>query len=142
MSDPFELNRFIDAQDHIYDSVVSELKNGDKRGHWMWYVFPQVKGLGSTPTSVRFAISSIDEARAYLNHPILGERLKQCTQLVLSINGRTSAQIFHYPDTLKFRSCMTLFDVASESSGIFNDALKKYFDGSTDQRTIDILNNA
>ena len=142
MNDLFDLNRFVDAQNHIYDSVVSELKNGEKRGHWMWYIFPQVKGLGSTSTSVRFAISSKNEAISYLNHPILGERLKQCTELVLNINGRTSEQIFHYPDTLKFRSCMTLFDVASESDGIFKDAIQKYFGGSADQRTIDILNSA
>jgi uncharacterized protein (DUF1810 family) len=142
MNDLFDLSRFVDVQHPIYDSVVSELRNGEKRGHWMWYIFPQVKGLGVTSTSVRYAISSKDEAIAYLGHPILGGRLKYCTELVLGINDRTAAQIFHYPDTLKFCSCMTLFDVASGSDGIFKDALQKYFDGRSDQRTIDILSNA
>lgn len=142
MDDLFDLNRFIDAQNHIYDSVVDELRNGEKQGEWMWYIFPQIKGLGVTSTSVRYAISSKNEAIAYLNHPILGERLRQCTELVLNISGRTSEQIFDYTDTLKFRSCMTLFDIVSERDGIFRDALQKYFGGSPDQRTIDILSNA
>lgn len=94
MNDFFNLNRFVVAQSHVYDSVVSELKNGEKQGCWMWYIFPQVKGLGLTSTSVQFAISSKDEAIAYLNHPLLGERLRQCTKLVLDINGRTSEQYF------------------------------------------------
>ena len=135
MNDKFHLNRFLVAQDCIYDSVISELKSGEKHGHWMWYIFPQINGLGSTEMPMQFAISSDEEALAYLDHPILGERLKQCAEIVLNINERTAEQIFRYPDALKFCSCMTLFDVVSGDNELFQQAINKFFDGVSDQRT-------
>ena len=141
MSDIHNLTRFVDAQKGVYDSVVQELRNGMKRGHWMWYIFPQIAGLGMTATSQMYAIESIDEAKAYYAHPILGSRLQECTQLVMNVKGRTAKEIFGYIDNLKFRSCMTLFGCASDE-GVFRDALDKYFDGEADQLTLDILKAA
>lgn len=141
MSDIHNLTRFVDAQKGVYDSVVQELRNGMKRGHWMWYIFPQIAGLGMTATSQMYAIESIDEAKAYYAHPILGSRLQECTQLVTNVKGRTAKEIFGYIDNLKFRSCMTLFGCAS-GEGVFRDALDKYFDGEADQLTLDILKAA
>ncbi len=109
MSDPHDLQRFVDAQNPVFDQVLSELQAGHKRSHWMWFIFPQIRGLGASPMANRYAISSIAEARAYLGHPILGPRLRECTRLVTEIEGRTIAEIFGYPDDLKFRSSMTLF---------------------------------
>lgn len=136
MSDPFNLQRFIDAQADIYDEVVAELGAGRKRTHWMWFIFPQIKGLGSSPTAVHYAISSRDEAIAYLQHPLLGPRLIECTQLVNAVQGRSISQIFGYPDDLKFHSSMTLFAEAATDNKVFKDALEKYFDGKPDQLTL------
>jgi len=141
MNDIYNLTRFVDAQNHEYESVVQELQNGMKRGHWMWYIFPQIAGLGMSSTSQMYAIKSIDEAKAYYAHPILGSRLQECTQLVMNVKGRTSKEIFGYIDNLKFRSCMTLFDCASDD-GLFRDALDNYFDGEADQLTLNILKAA
>ncbi|MFY4730278.1 DUF1810 domain-containing protein [Nitrospira sp. BLG_2] len=139
MTDIFNLQRFIEAQDPGYRSVLQELRAGHKRGHWMWYIFPQIQGLGESSMSQKYAISSQGEAKAYSEHPILGSRLRECTQLVMNVEGRTADQIFSYPDNLKFRSCMTLFERSATDSSIFRAALLKYFGGEPDQLTLKIL---
>ena len=135
MADPFNLSRFTEAQGRVLAQVRLELRNGQKLTHWMWFVFPQLAGLGSSATARRFAIASLDEARAYLAHPVLGPRLIECTALVNMTNGLTINQIFGYPDYLKFRSSMTLFALANPTERTFADALQKYFDGVPDRRT-------
>jgi uncharacterized protein (DUF1810 family) len=135
MTDP-DLIRFLDAQSQIYAQVIDELTSGRKRSHWMWFIFPQVAGLGQSPTSVRFAISSLDEAREYLTHPVLGPRLKECTKLVLDLEGKTARQIFGPVDELKFRSSMTLFAGAAPEDDLFERCLEKYFAGAPDQATL------
>jgi uncharacterized protein (DUF1810 family) len=136
MSDPHDLQRFVDAQNPVYDKVRSELRDGRKRSHWMWFVFPQIEGLGSSPLARKFAISSLAEATAYLAHPILGPRLAECTGLVNQVEGRRIEQIFGYPDDLKFRSSMTLFGHAAPDNRVFIDALQKYFAGEFDPATL------
>jgi uncharacterized protein (DUF1810 family) len=126
MNDRFNLARFVDAQEHVYDQVRSELRDGLKRSHWMWFVFPQIQGLGFSPMAERYAISSLDEAKAYLRHPVLGARLRECTELVAKTEGLTLHQIFGHPDNLKFRSCMTLFANASGEENPFAEVLKKF----------------
>ena len=139
MADEYNLQRFLDAQDQVYDAVLGELRVGRKSSHWIWFIFPQVTGLSRSGTAQRFAITSLEEAKAYLQHPILGPRLRECTQLVLNVDGRSAEQIFGYPDHLKFRSCLTLFMTATTDDKIFQDALLKYFDGKPDALTLDIL---
>jgi len=139
MSVGYNLQRFLDAQEGVYDIVLDELRAGRKSSHWIWFIFPQIAGLGRSGTAQQFAIGSLDEAKAYLQHPVLGPRLRACTQLVLEVNGRSAEEIFGYPDYLKFRSCMTLFLTAATDNTIFNDALLKYFDGKPDQLTLDLL---
>jgi uncharacterized protein (DUF1810 family) len=139
MIDTFNLQRFIEAQDPGYDSVLEELRAGQKRCHWMWYIFPQIQGLGVSAMSRKYAISSRDEAKAYWEHPILGSRLRECTKLVMNVEGSTAEQIFSYIDSLKFCSCMTLFERSATDPTIFSSALLKYFGGKPDQRTLDIL---
>lgn len=129
MKDQYNLQRFIAAQDKVYKSVLSELRAGRKTSHWMWYIFPQIKGLGSTAISQKYAISSLDEAKAYCENTILWERLCECTELVLSIEGKTIEEIFGSPDYLKFKSCMTLFAEASDQPEIFIQAIDRYYDG-------------
>ena len=141
MSDGFNLQRFVEAQDRVYQSVLEELRGGHKRGHWMWYIFPQLLGLGGSAMSQEYAISSQDEAKAYWEHSILGARLRECTQLVLAVDARTAEQIFSYPDNLKFRSCMTLFEHSVPEPGIFRAALLRYCGGKPDHLTLDILNS-
>jgi uncharacterized protein (DUF1810 family) len=131
MNDPFHLQRFVDAQDPELESVRAELREGRKRGHWMWFVFPQLRGLGSSSTANYFGISSRTEAAAYLEHPILGQRLLECTRLVNSAEGRSIEDIFGGIDALKFRSSMTLFNEVGRDR-VFGDALEKYFGGNTD----------
>jgi uncharacterized protein (DUF1810 family) len=139
MDDPYDLQRFVKAQDRVYEEVCAELREGRKESHWMWFVFPQIKGLGQSQTANTFGISSREEAEAYLNHPILGPRLRECTRLVNLVEGRSSEEIFGYPDYLKFRSCMTLFaQVTTDNEGFVN-ALRKYFDGRADRRTLERL---
>lgn len=135
--DPYNLRRFVEAQDQVIDRVFSELRSGQKRSHWMWFIFPQIKGLGYSAISVKYSISSLDEARSYLNNPILGPRLAECTQLVNQIVGRSLEDIFGYPDGLKFHSSITLFAWAAPENQIFRDALQKYFKGEFDQLTLD-----
>ena len=139
MRDPYDLQRFVDAQNPVYDRVRAELQEGRKRSHWMWFIFPQIAGLGSSPLARRFAISSLSEAAAFLEHPILGPRLAECTKLVNHVEGRTIEQIFGYPDDLKFRSSMTLFARASADNQVFVDALQKHFDGEFDPATLERL---
>jgi uncharacterized protein (DUF1810 family) len=133
------LDRFVIAQESIFKRVLSELRAGTKMGHWMWFIFPQIRGLGRSPTSIEYAISSLDEAQAYLQHPVLGPRLKECTQLVLNVDGRSATDIFGTPDDVKFRSSMTLFAQVSRDDDIFHRALQKYFEGVSDQLTLDRL---
>jgi uncharacterized protein (DUF1810 family) len=137
--DSFYLNRFISAQDKVYNRVLAELKSGQKRSHWMWYIFPQLDGLAQSTTSKYYAIKSTEEAIAYLNHPVLGVRILECANTVLEIEGKTVSEIFGYPDDLKLKSSMTLFsDVATNS--VFARVLDKYFQGEQDDRTLLLLN--
>ena len=139
MNDDFNLQRFIDAQNGIYETALAELTGGSKRNHWMWYIFPQLRGLGLSPTAQFYGIASLDEARAYLAHPVLGPRLRECTRLLLQVKGRTIHEIFGSPDDFKFRSCMTLFGFAAPDEDAFAQALDKHFGGEPDPRTLDLL---
>jgi uncharacterized protein (DUF1810 family) len=135
--DRFHLERFVQAQAGVYEQACAELRAGRKRSHWMWFVFPQVQGLGSSEMAVRYAISGREEARAYLDHPVLGPRLQECTGIVVELEGKSVEEIFGYPDDLKFRSSMTLFaEVEGPSERVFHKALKKYFGGKTDRATL------
>jgi uncharacterized protein (DUF1810 family) len=136
MSDPYDLQRFVDAQNPVYDQVCAELRDRRKKSHWMWFVFPQIAGLGSSPLAHKFAISSLAEATAYLAHPILGPRLAECTGLVNQVEGRPIGQIFGYPDDLKFRSSMTLFAHAAPDNRVFIEALQKYCKSEFDPATL------
>lgn len=137
MSDPYDLARFVDAQTPAYERACEELRAGAKRGHWMWFVFPQIEGLGHSETARRFAISCRDEAAAYLRHPILGPRLRRCAELVNGVNGRSAREIFGSPDDLKFHSSMTLFASVASDNAVFEQALKKYFAGRLDRLTME-----
>jgi uncharacterized protein (DUF1810 family) len=136
-NDPYDLRRFVDAQRDCFEQVCSELSQDRKQSHWMWFIFPQLKGLGHSAMADRYAISSLQEAEAYLRHPTLGPRLRHCTQLVMLVAGRSIGQILGSPDDLKFRSSMTLFANTAAENKIFKDALQKYFAGIPDQLTID-----
>jgi uncharacterized protein (DUF1810 family) len=136
MADRFDLQRFVEAQAPIYAQVCQELRAGRKESHWIWYIFPQIAGLGQSPTSVRFAISSLDEASAYLSHPILGPRVKECATLAFNVEGKTARQIFGGIDELKFRSSMTLFMKAAPEAAVFQQCLDKYFGGDPDPATL------
>ncbi|HEV2272451.1 MAG TPA: DUF1810 domain-containing protein [Steroidobacteraceae bacterium] len=133
------LEHFVQAQEPVIDQVLAELRAGRKTSHWMWFVFPQIQGLGHSPTAQRFAIASRDEAAAYLQHPVLGPRLRECTRLVNEIQRRSIEEIFGYPDYLKFRSSMTLFAHAAADNQVFVAALDKYFGGEYDPLTLDRL---
>ena len=133
------LQRFIDAQKHQYQDAIHELQNGRKRTHWMWFIFPQLDGLGHSDITQHYAIKSADEAHAYHDHPLLGARLIECTLTVLNINGQTVLDIFGYPDNLKFHSCMTLFSAISEPDSVFELAINKYYNSKPDQSTLNIL---
>ena len=138
-NDPYDLQRFVDAQNRIYDTAVDELVAGRKRSHWMWFVFPQLRGLGSSPTAVRFGISSIDEARAYLAHELLGPRLHECARLVARVDGRSADEIFGWPDDMKLRSSMTLFARAADDNDDFVAVLQKFYGGEEDSATLSRL---
>ncbi len=138
-TDPYDLQRFVDAQAPVFERVCEELREGHKSSHWIWFIFPQIAGLGHSETARRFAISSRDEAAAYLAHPLLGPRLYDCTRLVNRIEGRTAREIFGQPDDLKFCSSMTLFAAAAPNNAIFEEALQKYFDGVSDRQTLERL---
>ena len=139
MVDPFNLYRFVTAQAAVYPQVLAELSAGRKRGHWIWFIFPQMKGLGHSAQSDYYGIGSLEEAAAYERHPLLGPRLVECTQSVNQVEGRTIREILGPPDDLKFRSSMTLFAHAAEDATVFNNALKKYFDGEADSLTLNLL---
>ncbi|WP_340121149.1 DUF1810 domain-containing protein [Methylobacter svalbardensis] len=138
-SDNVDLSRFTSAQESIYDSVLAELRNGRKRTHWMWYIFPQIDGLGHSTTSKHYAIKSIEEARQYLNHPVLGKRLLECAEAVFTVEGRSISEIFGYPDNLKLKSSMTLFACVADPYSMFSRILDKYFNGEKDALTLQLL---
>ena len=137
--DPHDLQRFVEAQDEVIEQVKRELRSGRKRTHWMWFVFPQMAGLGSSRMAQRYAIGSREEAEAYLAHPTLGPRLRECTGLVNAVESRTADEIFGSPDDLKFRSSMTLFDAVADDPEPFETALERYYDGDRDERTLELL---
>jgi uncharacterized protein (DUF1810 family) len=139
VNDPHDLQRFVEAQNPVFDKVCAELRQGRKQTHWMWFIFPQIKGLGNSPMAIEFAISSREEAEAYLKHPVLGPRLRECSTLVNLVESRSINQIFGYPDDLKFRSSMTLFANTTCENQIFKDALTKYFAGEPDRSTVERL---
>ena len=138
-SDPFQLSRFVKAQDQIYDRALAELKSGRKRSHWMWFVFPQIEGLGFSATTQYYSIKSLEEARQYLEHPVLGKRLRECTETILALEGLSASSIFGYPDDLKLKSSMTLFASVAEGHSVFMRVLEKYHQGNKDERTVAIL---
>ena len=136
MADPFNLERFVEAQAPVYEQARRELKAGRKQSHWMWFIFPQIAGLGQSAISIRFAISSLNEAKAYLTHPVLGPRLRECARLALDVEGRTARDIFGAVDEMKFRSSMTLFGRAAPDEDLFQRCVDKYFAGSPDPATL------
>ena len=138
-NDPYDLLRFVAAQASVMDSVRAELAAGCKRSHWMWFIFPQLAGLGRSATARHYALSGLAEARAYLAHPLLGPRLRECAGLVAATEGRTVQQIFGAPDDLKFHSSMTLFAAAAPGPGVFADCLHRYFGDRTDAATLVLL---
>lgn len=137
--EPYDLQRFVHAQDRMYDTVIDELRGGRKRSHWIWFVFPQLRGLGGSPTAVQYGIASLDEARAYLAHEVLGPRLRECAQLVAAIDGRSVGDIFGFPDDLKVRSSMTLFARATDDNADFRAVLDKFYNGEEDPLTVELL---
>ena len=141
-SDPFDLQRFVDAQEGVYPSVTAELGAGLKTSHWMWFVFPQLKGLGRSSTALHFGLGSLDEARAYWRHPVLGTRLLQCCTLLLALPpGRSALQVFGSIDVLKLRSCLTLFERAAPSEAVFGALLERFYGGERDAATLTLLRN-
>ena len=139
MSDPYDLSRFVDAQERVYDDAVSELRAGRKTSHWMWFVFPQIAGLGRSPTAQRYAIGSLGEAEAYVAHPVLGARLRECARVLSELEGRSAEQVFGALDAQKLRSSMTLFARAAPDEPLFRDVLARYFGGEQDRATLQRL---
>ena len=137
--DPFDLARFIRAQEAVYERALAEIRAGDKRSHWMWFIFPQVDGLGFSATAKHYAIKSAEEARQYLAHPVLGARLVACAAAVLAVEGRSAPVIFGSPDDLKLKSCMTLFESVAGPGSVFGQVLDRYYQGQRDTRTQEIL---
>jgi len=137
--DPYWLSRFVTAQERDYDRALAEIRRGRKTSHWMWYVFPQFRGLGHSAMSEMYAIGSLDEARAYLAHPVLGPRLIECAEAVLAVSGRSATEIFGWPDDMKLQSSATLFAAASAPASVFHRILDQYYDGRHDTRTMDLL---
>lgn len=138
-ADPFNLGRFVQAQEDDYAQALSEIRSGRKRSHWMWYIFPQYDGLGSSPTAKHYAIKSLAEAEAYLRHPVLGSRLLECAEAAVSIEGRSASEVFGFPDDMKLRSCATLFALVSPSGSVFERLLDKHFDGERDDKTVGLV---
>ena len=139
LQDIHDLQRFVQAQDPVYGQVCAELAAGEKTSHWMWFIFPQLRALGRSATARHFGIASRAEAEAYWRHPVLSGRLKECTALVVAIEGKTASQIFHSPDDLKFRSSMTLFAQVAPGEPVFARAIDRYFGGTGDSRTLELL---
>lgn len=141
MDDPYYLQRFVDAQQSVFERACRELRQGRKQSHWMWFIFPQIKGLGRSETAQKYAISSREEAAAYLAHPILGPRLRECSRIVADLEGVSSEDIFGYPDEMKFRSSMTLFTHVAAGNEVFKRCLERYFQGEPDPATLAALIN-
>ncbi len=137
--DPYDLGRFLRAQEDDFEEALSEIRSGRKRTHWMWYIFPQFQGLGFSSTSRHYAIKSIEEARAYLDHPVLGPRLRECAEAVNRVAGRSATEIFGSPDDLKLRSSATLFASISPGGSVFEQLLEKYYGGRRDDKTLHLL---
>lgn len=133
------LTRFLTAQQPIYPQVLKELQNGKKTTHWMWFIFPQIEGLGHSPTAKYYSIKNSAEAKEYLAHPVLGKRLLGCSNIILKIKDKSADEIFGYPDNMKLQSCMTLFNFIAPEQKIFDDVLQKYFAAEKDKKTLDIL---
>ena len=142
MSDPHNLRRFIDAQESSYRKALAEIAAGQKVSHWMWYIFPQYDGLGFSSTSKHYAIKSLSEARAYLDHSTLGPRLRECVDALLGVTGRSAQQIFDSPDDMKLKSSMTLFAHISPEGSVFEQVLDKYFDGYRDEKTLELVQDS
>lgn len=138
-ADPFDLRRFVDAQERVYATVLDELRDGRKRSHWIWFVFPQLQALGRSPTAIRYGIASLAEATAYLDHDVLGPRLRECAQMVARIKGSSADEIFGWPDNLKVRSSMTLFARATADNADFRAVLDRFYDGVEDSLTVEQL---
>ena len=138
-ADPYDLERFVAAQNPVWDRVRAELGRGRKASHWMWFVFPQLAGLGSSSTARAYAVSGLDEAQAYLAHPVLGPRLREAAELAAAVEARTASEVFGYPDDLKLRSSMTLFARAAPQDPVFTAVLDRYFGGDPDPRTLELL---
>jgi uncharacterized protein (DUF1810 family) len=136
VADPFDLERFVRAQEGVHDTALAELRAGRKRTHWMWFVFPQVAGLGASPMARRYAIGSLAEARAYLDHPLLGRRLSECAEALLALEGREARDVLGYPDDLKLRSCATLFAAVAPPGSPFERLLARYYGGQRDPETL------
>jgi uncharacterized protein (DUF1810 family) len=139
--DPHDLQRFIDAQESVIDTVRAELQAGRKRSHWMWFVFPQLKGLGSSSMAQHYGLASLEEARAYVQHPLLGARLKECCALMLQVPDRSAHDILGSPDDLKFHSCVTLFGLAAPHEPVFRQCLQRFWAGARDPRTVALCGN-
>ena len=139
IDDPFDLKRFMRAQERDYSQALSEIRQRQKRSHWMWYVFPQIDGLAFSSTAKLYSIKSLDEARAYLDHPVLGPRLLECAEAAVAIEGRSASEVFGSPDDLKLRSCATLFAAVSPPGSVFERLLTKYYEGKRDERTLELL---
>jgi uncharacterized protein (DUF1810 family) len=137
-SDPFDLHRFVSAQKGVYDRALGELKAGLKTSHWMWFIFPQIEGLGHSPTTRRYSIKGLEEARRYLGHPVLGPRLVECAEAVLAISGSTAEDIFGHPDVWKLQSSMTLFELVAGPGSVFARVLDTYYAGKRDAKTLQI----
>ena len=140
--DPYNLNRFVHAQEDNYEQALAEMRSGKKRTHWMWYIFPQLDGLAFSATSKHYSIKSIEEAKAYLDHPLLGPRLLECAEAVLHIEGRAAIEIFGSPDDMKLRSCATLFAYVLSPGSVFDRVLEKYYRGERDEKTLQLLGTA
>lgn len=138
-ADPYSLRRFVQAQEDDYEQALSEIRSGRKRSHWMWYIFPQYDGLGSSATSKRYAIRSLAEAEAYMRHPVLGPRLTECAEAALAVEGQSASEVFGVPDDMKLWSCATLFASVSPSGSVFERLLDKYFRGERDEKTVHLL---
>ncbi len=141
VEDKYNLKRFLTAQEDVYATVLTELRSGRKRSHWMWFIFPQIDGLGHSSKAKYYSIKTLGEAEAYLVHAILGQRLNECTKAALQIEGRSASEILGYPDDLKLKSSMTLFEQVSKSNSVFSLVLEKYFDGKRDNLTLELLKN-
>ena len=139
MVDPYDLQRFVRAQEHDYEEALSEIRSGRKRSHWMWYIFPQFDGLGVSPTSKQYAVKSLAEAKAFLAHPLLGPRLRECAAAAVRIKGLSAADIFGFPDDMKLRSCATLFASVSPSGSVFHRLIDRFFAGEPDAETLRLI---